>query len=158
MELIKPIILSTILIVYFAFTSGFIFESTKSMSIGRLDTPYSAANGERTGIIGTFFTQNDIDCAKWLAVQPDKKSNIYGDINGQLLLSGYVEPYTQLIEVFSFHVFYEEPCFIFLTEWNIRHDTMVWHTGQPGLREYGPLPDFSSKKLVYQKGLAQIWK
>jgi uncharacterized membrane protein len=149
---------SIVLLVYLAFTSGAIFELTKSESIDRLDIPYSAISGERTGVIGTFYTGNDIDCTKWLAGQPDKKSHIYADINGQLLLSEYIEPYTQIVEVFSFKVFFKEPYFMFLTEWNMRHGKMVWHTGQPGLREYGTLPDLSKKKLVFQKGKAQIWR
>lgn len=154
----NAILLGTVLIIYFAFTSGMIFEITKSESINSLDTPYSAISGERTGVIGTFYTNGDIDCARWLATQPDKLSHIYADINGQLLLSGYIEPYTQIVEVFSFKVFFEEPYFMFLTDWNISHGKMVWHTGQAGLRSYGQLPDLSNKKLVFQQGNSQIWR
>jgi uncharacterized membrane protein len=156
----RKIILGVIIAGYFLFTSGLVFELTKSESINKLDIPYSAISGDRTGIVGTFYTENDIDCAKWLAANTDNTSNIYADINGQLLLSGYIEPYTQIVEVFSFKIFFEEPCYIFLTEWNVEHCKMVWHTGQAGLREYREIPcDILSKKqIVYQQGKAVIFK
>lgn len=158
MIVVTKILLGIVLIVYLVFTSGFMFEVTKSESINKLDIPYSAISGDRTGVIGTFYTSNDVDCARWLGSNTDYRSYIYADINGQLLLSGYIEPYTQLREMFSFKVFYEEPCYIFLTEWNIKNNKMVWHTGQPGLREYGKLPDLSKKNLLHKQGNAQIWK
>lgn len=156
----KPITLGIIVASYFVFTSGLVFEITQSGSISKLDIPYGAISGERTGVLGVFYTDNDMACVKWLASNTDNKSNIYADINGQLLLSGYIEPYTQIVEVFSQNIHYDDPCYIFLTEWNIKHNKMVWHTGIAGMRILGNIPYdvLARKQIVYQSGDAKIWK
>jgi hypothetical protein len=61
------IAICTLLLVYFLFTSGLVFEAVGSEDVGRVDTPYSIAlSGERTGIL-EMYTDGDADCARWLA-------------------------------------------------------------------------------------------
>lgn len=152
-------ILSAILLVYFVFTSGLVFEVTKSEVIGSMDVPYNfALSAERTGIVGVF-TENDRKCAEWLMTNTDGKSPIYADINGFLLLTGYIEPYTQLEEPIAGKVEMQDSGYIFLTEWNIRHNEMVLHSGQPGMRICTPLPELiKEKRIIYQSGLAVVYK
>lgn len=148
----------TILIVYFTFTSGLVFEVTQSNSIGKLDIPYSIAlSAQRTGLVG-IFTNNDVKCAIWLRDNSDHVSKIYADINGFVLLTGYMEPYHQLQEVFIGKGNIETDGYLFLTEWNIQNDKMVMHMGQAGMRQYTELPDVHMKTILYQSGLARIYK
>ena len=162
----RKYVLASLLIAYFMFTSGLIFEVTKSEIINRLDVPYSAISGDRTGVIGTFFTKNDVETAKWLASNSDNTSNIYADVNGQLLIGGYLRTWDfvnergLLKEMPSYEIKYVEPCYIFLTEWNVKHNRLVWHNGTVGLREYGDIPwsMLSKKALIYTQGDARIYK
>ena len=61
------IIVCILLLAYFIFTSGLVFEVTASDTMDRVDMPYSIAmSGERTGAIG-IYNEDDIACAEWLA-------------------------------------------------------------------------------------------
>jgi len=81
-----------ILIPYFAFTSGFVFEITKQEDISRINIPYSIAlSNNRVDIVG-YYTENDITVMNWAAdkgIEP-----VYVDINGMLLLSERKDPFT----------------------------------------------------------------
>jgi len=152
-------ILSGILIIYFVFTSGLVFELTKSESVDKLDTPYSSRlSAERTGIVGVF-TEDDIACAEWLAINTDGESPIYADINGFLLLTGHIEPYTQLQEPIVGKIDMSSRGYIFLTEWNIRHDKMVLHSGQSGFRVYAEFPEaIQEQDVIFKSGAAVIYR
>jgi nicotinamidase-related amidase len=60
------IVACVLLLTYFLFTSGLVFEVTASEMEGNVDMPYSLAlSGERTGVL-EIYTDGDVDCAKWL--------------------------------------------------------------------------------------------
>jgi hypothetical protein len=83
-------ITTAILLAYFVFTSGLVYETTGSEVTDRLIVPYSAAlSGERTGLFGVY-TEDDIRCAEWLAYESDTSIPIVGDGNTWLLMKGYV--------------------------------------------------------------------
>ncbi len=155
----KTTVILTILMTYFIFTSGLVFETTKSKNISYLDLPYSIAlSAERTGIVGVF-TENDVECAKWLANNAEKGVLIYADANGFVLLTGWLEPYKQLVEVFSkMPEKFPEKSYVVLTEWNVKNELLVIHTGQAGLRVYQPLPKLEDKKIIFQSGEARIYR
>ena len=154
------ITISCLLAVYFLFTFGVVFALTDA-PIDKFDVPFSFMLSHDMGIVG-IATDDDVVCAEWLAEHTDGNSPIYADINGFLLLAGYLEPYHQLQEVFAWQhetVNVPDDAYLFLTEWNVKHRMMVYHFGQAGLRVYAPLPkELWSKPIVYQKGLARIYK
>ncbi len=79
-----------ILLAYFVFTSGLVYEATGSEVTDKLIVPYSAAlSGERTGLFGVYI-EDDIRCAEWLAYESDPNIPIVGDGNTWLLMKGYV--------------------------------------------------------------------
>jgi len=74
-----------LLIPYFLFTSGVLFEVTKHTDISTADVPYSIVlSHERVDVCGVF-TKNDILVARWAA--ENNLTPVYLDINGMLLFT-----------------------------------------------------------------------
>ena len=139
------------LIAYYAFTSGIIFELTKSETTEQLDVPYSIAlSNERTRIVGVYGNNDDIDSARWLIEETDPSSPIYTDYCGLSLILDIEE---------IRRVFHEEPegeYYLFLTSWSTEHNKMVFGWFE-GLREYKPLPDLSNATEVFRRGNAVVY-
>lgn len=83
-------LIAGIMLGYFAFTSGVVFEVTGSEMAGSLDTPYSIGlSAERTGVVGVY-NDDDVACARWLAYEADPEVPIVGGYNGRLLVASFV--------------------------------------------------------------------
>jgi len=85
----KVVTLSIIgfLIAYYAFTSGAIFELTKSEATEQLDIPYSIAlSNERTRIVGVYGNDDDTACARWLVEETNPSVPIHTDYCGISLI------------------------------------------------------------------------
>jgi len=139
------------LIAYYAFTSGIIFELTKSETTEQLDVPYSIAlSNERTRIVGVYGNNDDIDCARWLVEESDLSLSIYTDYCGTSLLldlsEGNRPTYHESIGSY----------YLFLTSWSTEHNKMVFGWFE-GLREYKPLPDLSNAMEVFRRGDAVVY-
>ncbi len=169
----KVWILTLLLIVpYFLFTSGLIFEVTKQPNISNGELPYSfALSSNRIEVIAKF-TDNDYAVMEW-GIKNLKGVNWAFDINGMLLFSESLDPSRWM------YYFYYIPrdaitmpkdTYVFLTEKNIETGELTfkphwWNiTGSTtGMRTQFPF-DFvnwdawaKDKHIIYQKGYAQIW-
>lgn len=139
-----------LLLVYFMFTSGLVFEESYGEMEGKIDLPYTLAlSGERTGIVG-IFNDDDVACAKWLA---DKYGAlpIQADYNGYRLLLGCIHE----LEGFAPPAPGSEH-YLFLTSWNVKHQLMVIGVC-PGLRRYEPLPDLDGAVEAFRRGDAVVY-
>jgi len=81
-----------LLIPYFLFTSGMVFEAFQYKDIAKIDIPYSIALSHERVDVAAVFTINDIKVRDW-AVE-HKYEPIFSDINGMLLLSEKMDPST----------------------------------------------------------------
>jgi len=156
-----------LLIVYFLFTSGFVFEMTNTQMDGTFDTPFSIAlSGERTGVVG-IFSEDDIAVAEWLVNDSDKSLMIATDCNGQGLISSYIPliPRTKtmglakptLADVSQFG----DHFYIFSTGWMTRNDKYVeWSSYSYGVRVVNPIPRYEWYKLnvAYHSGDAFVYE
>jgi hypothetical protein len=156
-----------LLIVYFLFTSGLVFEVTNTQMDGTFDTPFSLAlSGERTGVVG-IFSEGDMKAVEWLVNKSDKKLMIATDCNGQSLLSSYIPlpPRTRLaglvkptladVSQFGDHFY------IFSTGWMTRNDKYVeWTMYSYGVRMVRPIPHYEGYKLsvAYHSGDAFVYE
>jgi uncharacterized membrane protein len=152
------IIICALLLAYFLFTSGLVFEAVGSKDISKIDTPYSLAlSAERTGILEVY-NEDDVACAKWIAERLDyeiasgKDTKVFTDYNGVTIMLGYTDQYYSLAQL--------EPedggYYLFLTSWNIRHGKMVdWVWA--GLRKYSPLPDLSGAIEIFREGDSVVY-
>jgi len=150
-----------VMLVYFAFTSGGVFEAIDSEVIDRVDIPYSVGlSAQRTGVVGVY-NADDVACARWIAYEADVKVPILGGYNGRHLVASFVTDIPRLREsigqappMFSRGI--PEHCYIFLTTWNVEHGEYI-ESVSAGLRTGIALPVSISAGLRRGFGLPEIW-
>lgn len=153
---------------YFLFTSGLVFELTKSEAIDNLDIPFSFGySGERTGIVG-IFSDDDIEVAEWLVSKSNMSLMIVTDTNGRGLLYEYVpivprvrpeltgrQPVLSTLDKFGSRFYY------FQSGWMTKNSKYIeWSMNGIGLRKAHPLPSFEGYTLtrVYSKGDSYVYE
>ncbi len=145
------LILCVLLLGYFLFTSGVVFEVSHSIMAGAIDLPYSLAlSGKRLNIVGVF-NKDDVACAKWL-VKNKADVSLMSDYNGSALLMGLVHKANQYLVPSKEDAGY----YLFLTSWNVEHQMMVVGSA-PGIRKYEPLPSLDKAGVVFSRGKAVIY-
>jgi len=161
----KEWILVCLMLVYFAFTSGAIYEATRSEVISAIDTPYSVGlSAERTGTVGTYLT-SDVTAVRWLEGVIQGDTMVVGDYNGWHLISAYLgmERLREDKAVYNptFDNLPDKPCYIFVTDWNTRHGEYIASIrtirGGAGLRDSFPMPTFPYP-VVFQDGNSVIYE
>ncbi|MDD4877342.1 MAG: DUF2206 domain-containing protein, partial [Dehalococcoidales bacterium] len=157
-------LLPSVMIVYFIFTSGLIFEFMKYDNLSRIDVPYSAGlSAGRTGVYASY-TYDDVNAVKWILSQRDKESNIAGDYNGILLVFAY-DGLDRIREKNSWnnYTFDNSPSdsYILLTSWNTQNnrylDSLKNVRGGVGLRQSRALPELNYDE-VFRSGDAVVLK
>jgi uncharacterized membrane protein len=73
-----------VIAVYFAFTSGIVFELSKQVDTSSVNLPYSIPLSGKRLDLGGLFTVNDSIARDWIV--DNKAFPVYEDINGTLLL------------------------------------------------------------------------
>ncbi|MFC1951682.1 DUF2206 domain-containing protein [Chloroflexota bacterium] len=151
-----------VLIPYFLFNTGFIFEVTSSELYNVVDTPSSTAlSGYRTDMIASNYRENSV--IKWLPGVVDKKIPVYGDRYGYLTLRFSV--YGQSVPFPTDATLIPENAYIFLRTWNVnRNETVVLIRRGELIRfervSFDDLPKLSkminSKNIIYSSSGAQI--
>ena len=138
-----------ILILYAIFTTGIMFELTKSTITDKMDIPYSIAlSNDRVKIVGEY-NLDDIKVIEWLnnhnGVRP-----VYTDYLGTSLLLGYDSTGRNM---------YIEPKeldhYVLLTSWNVENNKMVdgWFGGQRSFRELESI----NGEIIFQSGSSKIY-
>jgi uncharacterized membrane protein len=154
---------TALLIPYFLFTSGFIYEATGQDVTDRIDTPYSIAlSSYRVNLTSIFYWQ-DGAAARWLTQRADTDTKVYVDMHSGSLLWLYDFP-GNLIALPQDASKIAEDDYMFLTTWNInkKEATFAISPG-PGLRHnvsFNRIPGLSTaiegKNKIYDNGGAQI--
>lgn len=138
-------VVTSILLIYFMFTSGFTFEATKSKASDRIDIPYSIGlSAERTGV-SNVVDKDDMECILWLKENWNGKSDVVTDYNTYCSVLPYIPVYFNLFyndRKGMFHRMPEGECYIFVSSWNTRHQKYIEAIGV-GRRKSYPLPEFS---------------
>ena len=150
-----------ILIPYFLFTSGSVYEVTKQDVTDKIDTPYSIAlSSYRLDLAGVFYWQ-DGAAAQWLVQDVSDNANIYVDDHTQRLPSFYqfhgqltslLQPADQLLE----------DGYIYFTAWNTYKRQLTFGI-RTGLRKHISFDDvpwldkaIETKNRIYNNGGSQI--
>jgi uncharacterized membrane protein len=161
--------ITTIMLVYFLFTSGLIYEITQSNIIEKVDMPYSyALSYERTGIVGVY-NQDDINCAVWLAYESNQELPIVNDMNTLRLMQNYLDPLPRTFYIEKYYKPYlllenniSGEYYIFLDTWNIEHNKLIYNydiSYPAGLRRVMDMPSWIyDLPVVYQSGDAVVYK
>jgi len=157
-----------VLIPYFLFTSGFIYEVTGQEITDKVDTPYSIAlSSYRLDLAGVFYWQDD-DAARWLAQNASREDNVYIDSHSGKFLTFYEFPGE--LELFPQDASkLPENSYIYLSTWNMTRGEVTFFVYQrpkqpiAGLRRsinISEIPGLSTaidiKNRVYNNGGAQV--
>jgi uncharacterized membrane protein len=152
-----------ILIPYFLFTSGFIYEVTRQKVTDRVDAPYSIAlSSYRLDLAGIFYWQ-DGAAARWLSQSTSSKDNVYVDSHSGKLLTFYEFP-GKLEQLPRDAIKLKPDSYIYFSVWNIsRSEVTFTLLGKPGLRQHVRFDDIpglmsvvESKNRIYNNGGAEI--
>ena len=144
-----------VLIPYFLFTSGFIFEMTKQKVIDSIDTPFSYALSSYRVDIGGVADPKDVASAEWLLIHLGSENQLYADLHGVQLLQNYRHQPGRDVSKIS-HDYY-----IFLRTWNIEKQSITEWAGiglrrQISLEESGLIPYLISRNKIYDNGGGQV--
>ena len=156
------LLLSLLVIGYFAYMSGFVFEATQSTSYNRVDMPSSEAlSGQR--IDAKVCSRADREAVKWLSGTIKDGDKIYGDHYACLFLGG-------IRWDIAFNIPLEgeiqDDAYIYLREWNTSSRTLTFIAVDGNIVSFNtyrmdsvrPLQDAIKKReLIYDKDNVLIY-
>jgi uncharacterized membrane protein len=151
-----------VLIPYFLFTSGFIFEVSGHEVTDKGDTPYSIALSSYRVDIGGVFNRRDGAAADWLAQTLGSDHAVYADLHSILLLADQTKLNAQVVQFPRDMGKTPQDSYIYFRTWNMqRHEITLW--AGIGLRQAVSFADepelgniIESKNRVYNNGGAQV--
>lgn len=154
MEKKSVLICAIVLLFYYAFTSGLIYEIEGSDVISSIETPYSIGlSAERTGVAGVF-NQDDVKCAQWLVDNKNPEYKFIADYNGIRFLFFHPEFYRDQVELISSNLSVNKG-YIFLTTWNVEKGKYIIGAST-GTRLSYDLPVYHLP-VVFQSGKSVIY-
>ena len=151
-----------VLIPYFLFTSGFIFEVTGHEVIDKIDSPYSIALSSHRVDVGGVFNRQDGAGADWLWQRLDDEDTVYTDLYGFLLL-GYETGHRGQILCFPWDMSQvPEDSYIYFRTWNTTRQEITYASGITGCRESVSFSEawiddlIKSRNRIYNNDGAQV--
>lgn len=167
---VLPIITLGIIIPYFLFTSGFVFEVLKKPDISSIDIPYSIALSSPRIDIAAICTDGDWEALEW--VSKNAQGNVvYADVHGVILMRGKVGLaegagiYKEKLSVSYLPLdltLVPDDGWVFIREWNAEREEITYKVGV-GLREsisysnLGVDGILRDRPILYQSGQACIY-
>jgi len=145
-KLLNYKVLTALLLVYFLFTSGFVFEAAKIPNVSDLTIPYNVALTHDRIDLGTT-TENDEGVRDWI-VKNDVKP-IYADFYGFLFLQEKLGTSSSLKMLTTD---FDVDGYVFLRERSVEDGNLIYWK-DIGLRECGSI---ENGKTVYQVGDSKV--
>jgi uncharacterized membrane protein len=151
-----------VLIPYFLFTAGFVYEVTGDRVTDKIDAPYSIAlSSYRLDLAGVFYWR-DGAAAQWLSQRASSEDTVYGDGHNGRMLELYKFPGKREQLPLDANKL-KSDSYIYLTAWNTAEKEVTYCVG-PGLRCYVSFSDIIDltnslydKNRVYDNGGAQVF-
>jgi uncharacterized membrane protein len=153
-----------VLIPYFLFTSGFVYEVTGQEVTDKIDTPYSIAlSSYRLDLAGVFYWR-DGAAAKWLAQKADSGAQVYvgGHSSRPLMRYDFPGKITRLPQDTRDAREPLQEGYIYFTAWDMDKGEVTFAVG-PGLRRHISFDDIpglntiiENKARIYSNGGAQV--
>ena len=148
-------ITALVLIPYFVFTAGIIYEVTGQQVTDKVDDPYSIAlTSYRIDFTG-IFKKTDGASAEWLSGLISKSPvTVYCDINSYKMFKLFVLPTSPvIIGDMSREKTLAAESYLYLTSWNMTKGQFVQATMlRPGLRRYAAISDSPGVESVIEHG------
>ncbi len=157
-----------VLIPYFLFTSGFIYEVTGQEVTDKIDTPYSIAlSSYRLDLAGVFYWQDDA-AAQWLTQHASDETKVYTDHQAFRPLAVHEFP-GQIVGLPLDASKLSEDSYFYFSTWNMSKGELTFGVSQrpgvsiSGLRQSisfaevpGLITAMEGKNRIYNNGGAQI--
>jgi len=151
-----------VLIPYFLFTSGFIFEVTGHEVTDRIDSPYSIAlSGQRVDVGGVFNWQDGAG-ADWVGQALDDEAIVYSDLHSAMLLDNQTALLGQIFCLPWDMSQMPDDSYIYFRTRNIDRQEITYHTRVTGCRESvsfseaGVYDLIKGRNRIYNNGGAQV--
>jgi uncharacterized membrane protein len=128
-----------LLVPYFVFNSGIVFEVAKMEPVGFIDVPYSIPLSGHRVDIASVFTEEDVEAMDWLKAQfLQDRLAIYADTHGANLM---VQRMGMNVKEGQFKYLWQmvdsDTGYIFLREWNVGSGKLTLY------RDYGTRQSYS---------------
>ena len=150
-----------LLLPYFAFNCGLVFELSGQRDTSIIDTPYSIAlSSYRLDLTG-IFNHKDGAAARWLSTRACDNSTAYTDVHASKILL-YHDTLSRLkIKNFTPSENISTVGYIFLSSWNVNKGELTFTSaGRPGMREHlniNAIPDIINGNIIYSSGGSEIY-
>jgi len=153
----KEYLLLAVLIPYFLFTSGLIFEATKQPSVEHITIPYSIGLSNYRMDLGGSFTREDFEVREY--VVSNKLFPLYSDVFGAYFVEEKVGKRPDISRAFpKFSYELQKPSYAFVRSRNMRDGSFTIWNGV-GCRKYVRPEEYGidpNKNIVYQVGDARV--
>jgi uncharacterized membrane protein len=163
-----PVLL--VMIPYFIFNSGIVFELSQGRTTGFIDMPYSIAMSGGRLDINTVFSGQDVAAANWLTHAAEDDYPVYADVHGVLAFPGYWgdttgfygtsgNPMIRQLPADAGNI--SPPCYIYLRAWNAGNRVITFATAYASRQSTGfaDIPGLSQLtgygRRIYANGGAQ---
>jgi len=154
-----------ILLLYFIFTSGLVFELVGQSNTSVVDTPYSfALSSSRLDLTG-IFNRRDGAAARWLSQHASDNSTVYTDVHTWKIIM--FEDDLQRLRAVEFDRQENDfqDGYIYFSTWNNEKDELAFtNAGRPGLREHLKASEVPGLKealkrgnRIYVNGGGEVW-
>ncbi len=146
-----------LLVPYFIFNSGVVFELAKLEPRGFIDVPYSIALSGHRVDIASIFTEQDVEAMDWLKGQflSENESNykmIYTDTHGGNLLVQRIGSYIKEGEFkYLWQMLESDTGYIFLRKWSVDNNKLTIY-GDYGSRQSYSIDDYDVLKSKIENG------
>ena len=151
-----------ILIPYFIFNTGVIFELSRSQTTHFINMPYSVSLSSYRLDLNTVFTKQDIIATEWLSKVGEENEPVYVDYHSYRLLMYQVEFPCRVTEVAYNTKKIYSPSYFYLRAWNIQKNVLTFATSYGARQSIGfdDLPWFrqiwETAGRIYNNGGAQV--
>lgn len=155
-----------IILPYFVFTSGLVFELVGQSDTNVIDTPYSfSLSSHRLDLAGNFNRQ-DGAAARWLSQRACDNATVFTDVHAFKVVEFEDYPPRLRTAFFDRNNGAYPDGYIFFTSWNTSKDELAFfNEGRPGMREHlgvEDLPGLStamqSGNRIYINGGSEVWQ
>ncbi|MEE9400198.1 MAG: DUF2206 domain-containing protein, partial [Dehalococcoidales bacterium] len=144
-----PII--AVLVPYFIFNSGVIFELSRSQAVHSIDIPYSIALSGHRVDLSTVFTKQDVAAASWLSRVGEEDYPVYADHHGNKLFMERIFIPGRLLDFPRSNEGVSSPGYFYFRAWNMQNKALTFGTMYAG-RQSVSFDDFPQLALVMEKG------
>ena len=159
MSRLAVFLIVVVLLGYYIFTSGLVYELIGDNNTSSLEIPYSfGLSAERTGL-AAILNNNDMNCLAWLSKNWKQGDLVVSDYNIGRLIDEYdyriYLSYPHGINKPTFSAI-PEKCYIFVSSWNAQRHKYVFGSNI-GMRTLIDLPDLPYD-VAYKSGDAIIYR